>query len=97
MLKVTAEWVTVFQPVVKDKVVTAVLSTSKVSKNENGEIKYFNMTWNARFVGEAAKKAALLAEKEKIHLTNACCENWYNKEKQQLNVVVTVFDFEKAQ
>ena len=43
------------------------------------------------------KKAADLAEKDRIELKEAAIENYYNKEKQKLYVTVVIFDFEKVE
>lgn len=46
---------------------------------------------------QAYKKAADLAEKDRIELKEAAIENYYNKEKQKLYVTVVIFDFEKVE
>lgn len=90
MLNITGKYVSVFEVEVKEKYCTANLSTSK--KNTDGT--YTNMYWKARFVGKAFDKAKKLKDKDKIEITNGIIENSYDKEKEKLWVIVTVFEFE---
>lgn len=96
MLNVTAKYVTVFNPKIKDdlssKTLFATLSSSK--KNEkDGEISYKNMYWKGRFVGTAFEKAKSLKDKDKIDILNGVIDNTYDKENKKLYVNLTIFDF----
>lgn len=61
-------------------------------KTQDDKPKY--SSWNAYFVGDAYEKAKDLQNKNKIILTEAKIENYYDKEKGRLYVNLTVFDFE---
>lgn len=84
----------VFDPDVsknRSNTVIARIST-KEGKDENGSIIY--SSWYTRFVGDAYLKAQGLAGGEWIELTRSKVHNDYNKEKEQLFVTVTIFDFD---
>ena len=83
---------TVFEPVAEEKFIKANLSTSK--KNPTKESGYENMSWRARFVGDAFEKGKELSNGTRIEIKNALIENNYDKENGKLWVTVVVFDFE---
>lgn len=89
MFNITAKYVSVFKVEDKGKSVQANLSTSK--KLPDGT--YKNMYWIAHFVGDIAKKAKKLKDKDKIEITNGIIENNFDKEKNKLYVSITIFDF----
>lgn len=96
MLNVTGKYVTVFDPAIKpnisDKIVFANISTSK-KNTKDGQLSYANMSWRARFVGEAFAPANELKSKDKINILRGAIENNYDKEKKTLFVEVIIFDF----
>ncbi len=100
MLNCTGKYVSVFQPHIKtnvsDKILFANLSSSKKNLSPEGEVTYENMSWNARFVGDAFEKAKTLKEKDKIDITKGAITNKYDKENQKLYVDVVVFDYEMS-
>lgn len=96
MLNITGKFVTVFQPQIKlnvsERMVFANLSTSK-KNTRGGEVSYDNMSWRGRFVGDAFEPSKALRDGDKIDITSGMITNKYDKEKQQLYVDVTIFDF----
>lgn len=63
-------------------------------KDMDGNAKF--SSWNARFVGDAYKKAAKLKDKERIQILKGKVENRYDKEAKKTYITVTVFDFGPA-
>ena len=88
--------VTVWEPHEATKIKNTIeANISSAKKDQVDNWKYYS--WNDKFVGQAYKKAADLAEKDRIELKEAAIENYYNKEKQKLYVTVVIFDFEKVE
>lgn len=94
MLNITKSYVTIWQPEDKRNYVQARLSSSRKDKRNNT---WVNSNWFARFVGDCARRAADLEERDKIIITNGTVENVYDKEKNRTWLNVTVFDFELNQ
>lgn len=85
--------VSVFQPRKSEMIKSTVEATiSSSRKKQDQDYEYFS--WNAKFVGMAYQKALELQDKDRIMLTEAAVENYYNKEKRKLYVSVIIFDFE---
>lgn len=63
-------------------------------KDENGKDVFEYENWNARFVGKAREKAAALADKTAITLTEWSARCSYNKEKKMSYPYLMVMDFE---
>lgn len=80
-----------------DKVLYGRVSEAIKVGEENGKPKYEFEGWNARFVGKAREKAAGLADKTSIKLTEFVVRNPYNKEKKRSYPYVMVTDFEVAE
>lgn len=91
MLNIKNSRGTVFQVEVKEKQVQCNLSTGKKNQDDT----YTNMTWRARFVGNAFEKAKELQDKDRIEIINGAVENTYDKENEKLYVNVVIFDFNK--
>lgn len=97
MFNITRKFVAVFQPRidlnVSENMVLANLSTSKKKPGTDGNPAYENMTWKAKFVGEAFEPAKALRNGDKIDVISGIIENEYDKEKDKLYVNVTIFEF----
>jgi hypothetical protein len=93
MLNISGRNITVYDVNEKENYVIANLGTYKKDKEGN----FINMYWRARFVGEAKRKATLLNERDKIHITNGIIENNYDKDKNTKWYNITVFDFSHQQ
>lgn len=74
--------------------VVANLSTLE-GKDQDDKNKY--CSWRTFFVGNAYEKALVLEDKDRIFVTEAKIENFYNKEQEKNYVQVTVFDFDEVE
>lgn len=96
MLNITGKYITVFQPQIdlniSGKMVFANISSSKKDTRTNPPT-YTNMSWKAKFVGEAFESAKALRDKDKIDIVKGVISNTYDKEKGKLYVDVTIFEF----
>lgn len=88
MLNVTGKYVSVYDVEDKGNYVQAKLRTGR--KNKDGS--YTNMTWRARFVGNANEPAKNLQDKERIEIVNGIIENSFDANGKQWHNVV-IFDF----
>ncbi|MGL4484931.1 MAG: hypothetical protein ACRCUS_08275 [Anaerovoracaceae bacterium] len=75
----------------KERIISGRLSTLENIKN-NGEKIY--SSWNANFVGKAYEKAKILRERDFIVIVSGTIDNTFSKEKNELFVNVTIYDFE---
>ena len=68
--------------------------SSYEGKTKDDEAKY--SSWFANFVGKAFKPARKLNKGDRIMLTNAKIENFYNSKTEKGYTNITIFEFDDA-
>lgn len=95
MLNIKDSYATVFNVEVKEKFVTANISTGEKITDQNGNVSYKNYNWKAMFLGKAKNQAAKLTDKDRIKFNGVAIINAYEKNGvKHYPTLIKIFDFE---